>query len=902
MKRPVKIAIGALAIVALLFVALLGALSFLFPPARVKAIVLEKAGAALHREVKLDGASIRVFPFLGVSLEGFEVANNPDSGFAKEPLLRLASLDVKLSTMSLFRMAPVVDGIVLREPKIRVEVLPDGRTSLDGLGGPKDTTVQAPKPDSVKPLELPFPLSVERIAIENGSVSWLDRKNGQEVVLGDIDEDVSVESDAKLENVVSKGRLDLRDVSVSGAGMPVRKGGIRLFVEHDVKLNLPGAVVEIASLKFGVQDLAMELSGKASNILVSPVLDLRLRTVSPVDLGKLLAEVPNEISPELAKLSLGGTFDMDMTAKGAVTGGKLPVVDGSIHLASVGASVQGVPAKIEKLGLALHVRSTSTVEIDSTSWLLNGDQGHLLVAVDSLPLGVDSLRKPVLRTLDAKGSVDLAALRQVAAPMFPILDTLAPTGRVGWEVKANGVLDPANPMGLSASGDVKLQAIESSVPGGVKDRVKVDGSLGVTNTSANLALAILAGSTDLAVKGGATDWMALALPKLAAGRVAKIDVAVTSKMIDVDRFLPPADTTAKPEPASKPLELPKLPPVVLKASFDAAVIKAMGLSIEKTQARLALENGKLVESLAGGVAKGAIKQNLSADLSNPANLSAKFAASLTGVQIHDVLVGVKDRIPAGVARSMHDKIFGAGNVTVSATVDGPPAKLADILAADLAMDLKDGRVEGLPAAQKLGGGMKKVWSGAPALDPIQFAKFVLQARLREGRTEVQDMRIDGADIGMIQANGFVNKDQTLDMKVATHMPEASTGLLQGGAGAVAAASGPVASALGVSAGQALPQDEQKRVVLSWLVTGPFSSPVVRPDATALNQGAKAAATAALDAAKAKAEAEAAKVKAEAEARAKAEADKIKAAADAKKNEATNKAKDAIKGKLKGFGL
>ena len=146
MKRPVKIAIGAVAVVALLFVALLGALSVLFPPARVKAIVLEKAGAALHREVKLDDASIRVFPFLGVSLKGFEVANNPDSGFAKEPLLRLASLDVKLSTMSIFRMAPVVNGIVLKEPKIRVEVLPDGRTSLDGLGGPKDTAVQAPKP------------------------------------------------------------------------------------------------------------------------------------------------------------------------------------------------------------------------------------------------------------------------------------------------------------------------------------------------------------------------------------------------------------------------------------------------------------------------------------------------------------------------------------------------------------------------------------------------------------------------------------------------------------------------------------------------------------------------------------------------------------------------------------
>lgn len=898
MKRPVKIALGIGAVLALLVVALLGALAVLFPPARVKAIVLEKAGQALHREVKLETASLRIFPFLGVSLEGFEVANNPDSGFTKEPLLHLASLDVKLSTMSLFRMAPVVNGIVLREPAILVEILPDGRTSLDGLGGAKDTTAPPPA-DSVKPLELPFPLSVERIAIENGSVRWIDRKDGREVVLGDIDQEVSLRSDAKLENVVTKGRLDLRDVSVGGAGLPVRKGGIRLFVEHDVKLNLPGALVELVSVKFGVQDLALELSGKASNILLAPVVDVRLRTSSPIDLAKLLAEVPKEISPALAKLSLAGTVDLDFTAVGGVTAGQIPVVDGSMHLRDVAASTQGVPAKLEKLGLALHVKSTSTVEIDSTSWRLNGDPGHLLVAIDSLPVGADSLRKPVLRNLDAKGSVDLAAFAQVASPMLPILDTLKPSGRLSWQVLAKGILDPANPMGLSVFGDVGLQGIETSVPGG-KDRLKVDGKIGVSNTTANLALALLSGPTDLSVKGSAVDWLALALPKLSAGRVAKIDVAVVSKVIDVDRFLPPPDTT-KVE-STKPLELPKLPPVALRASFDAGLIKIIGQSLTTTQGKLSLLDGQLVESVTGGIARGRLQQNLSANLSDPSRLVAKFSANLSGVQIHDVLVGLKDRIPAGTAREFHDKIHGTGNVSVKAAVDGPPARLADILSADLDMDLKDGKLAGVPAAQKLGGGLKKVWSGAPSFDPLEFASFLMLAQVREGRVEVKDLRIDGAEIGLIQAKGFVNKDQTLDLKVNTHMPASSSGMLQGGAGMVAAATGPVASALGVSAGQALPQDEQNRVVLSWLVTGPLASPTVRPDATALTSAAKGAADAATAVLKARAEAEAAKVKAAAEA-AKAEAEaKAREAVEQKKNEVKNKAQDAIKGKLKGFGL
>jgi len=893
MKRPVKIALVVAAVLGLLFAAVLGALAFLFPPARVKAIVLEKAGQALHRDVKLESASLRVFPFLGVSLQGFEVANNPDSGFAKEPLLHLTSLDVKLSTMSLFRMAPVVNGIVLQEPKIRVEVLADGRTSLDGLGGPKDTSA-APKPDSVKAIELPFPLSVERIAIENGSVSWIDRKEGREVVLGDLDQEVSLESDAKLENVHTKGRLDLRDVSVSGSGLPVRKGGIRLFAEHDIRLNLPRAVVEIAALRFGVQDVAMELSGKATNILVAPQLDLRLRSGAPIDLAKLLAEVPKEISPELAKLSLAGTTDLDLTVKGAVAAGSVPAVDGAIHLRDVSASVQGVPAKLEKLGVALHIRNTSTIEIDSTSWILNGDPGHLTLAIDSLPVDRDTLRKPVLRGLDAAGSVDLSALAQVAAPMFPILDSLKPAGRVSWKVAAKGVLDPAVPTGLTASGDIGLQGVEATVSG-VKDRVKVDGTVGVTNTAVKLAVTVLTGATDLSVQGGVADWMSLALPKLAAGRVAKADLAIRSKLIDADRFLPPpapADAPAKP---AEPLVLPKLPPVTLAATFEAAEIRAMGLSLTGTRVKADLAGGKLSQSMVASVAKGAIKQDLSANLSDPSRLAAKFNANLTGVQLHDLLVAVKDRLPAGLAREMHDKIFGTGNIVVTGSIDGPPAKAQDLLAADLKMDMRDGRLTGVPAAKKLGGGVKKVWSGAPTFDPLEFAQFTLLASLRDGRVEVKDMRIDGAEVGLIQAKGFVNKDQTLDLAVDTHMPEAATGMMQGGAGLVASATGPVASALGVSAGQALPQDEQKRVVLAWLVTGPFADPTVRPNTTAITERAKGVAAAAMADAKAKAEAEAARIKAEAEAQAKAAVQKQ---TDAVRSKAT----DAVKSRLKGFGL
>jgi len=85
------------------------------------------------------------------------------------------------------------------------------------------------------------------------------------------------------------------------------------------------------------------------------------------------------------------------------------------------------------------------------------------------------------------------------------------------------------------------------------------------------------------------------------------------------------------------------------------------------------------------------------------------------------------------------------------------------------------------------------------------------------------------------------------------------------------------------------------VILSWTVTGPFTDPTVRPDAGALTSAAKGLATAAIADAKARATAEANKVKAEAEA-------KARAAVDAQKTKIQNQAGDAIKNRLKGFGL
>ena len=105
--------------------------------------------------------------------------------------------------------------------------------------------------------------------------------------------------------------------------------------------------------------------------------------------------------------------------------------------------------------------------------------------------------------------------------------------------------------------------------------------------------------------------------------------------------------------------------------------------------------------------------------------------------------------------------------------------------------------------------------------------------------------MDGSNLGLVQANGSVGVDQSLDMHVDTHLPSGASSLMQSGAGSAL-------SSLGLPSGSPLPQDPQKRVILSWSVKGTVADPTVTPDLPRISSLAKGAAGALAAEAKARA--------------------------------------------------
>jgi len=888
MKKPLKIALFAAIGVGGLAGIAAGVLAWTFPPSKVKALVLEQAQAKLKRQVTIEGAGLKLFPFLGVSLKGVEVANNPDSGFSKEPLFRLKELGVELSVRSLFALSPVVSEIRIVEPKIRMEILADGRTSLDGLGGPKDTAKA--KPDSTKPLVLPFPLSVQSIRITNGSFAWIDRAKGQELTIGSIEQSISLSTDKALENVQTQGALDVREISIAGTGVPVRKGGIHLSVKHDLVLNLPKAAVEIRAINVNLQDVSVSLTGKASNLLVTPDLDVRLRS-EKISLASLLKEVPKGLNAWVDKATLGGTADFDFTAKGKVLPGKIPAIQGALHLTGIGASVAGVPAKLEALNgtvAVFPVDSLLGVKIAPFDLKLSGNPVTLAMEMTGLPA------KPWLKSLDTRGKVDLAAV----SALVPGLDTFALAGLVDFDIKGSGPLDPANPTALQLAGTAVLSKVGAKAPG-LSDRINLDGTTSFANTELGAKINVLTGPTDLSIDAKVVDWMALVLPTLAKGKVTSVTASVKSKLIDLDRILPPPDTTEKP--ASKPLSIPQLPNVRLAANVDVAKVKAFGLQLTALKSATTLRDGALAMKNSAGVYGGTFNQTLDAGLANPKSITLHTVVNVAAVEASQLLPAMAPRIPQASLRSLTRGLSGKGNVSVNASASGDPAELSKRLTADIAANFANGKLS-MPLFGKMTTSLHKVYAAIPDLKEINFNTFKFSARLKDGNLDVQDLSLDGNDVGSVQAKGKIGLDKSLDMTADIHLPKAvSAPILAGGA----AASGYL-KGLGLDASLAPPADQDKRVIVSYLIGGTVNDPTYKANTPRMGSLAKGAASMLLTEKKKEADALVARQKAELESRANAEKQKLQEAAKAKTNEATknvtDKAKNEIGKRLKGFGF
>jgi AsmA protein len=176
MNKFFKISGVVAAIVAVLVIALIALAKILVTPERIRATVLPKAKAALHRDISLGDVEVSLFS--GITLKDLVVREPSED----EPFIAADRVVLRYRLWPLLFMRVVIDEVRLDAPRVRVERLADGRFNFSDLMGPAAGSEERPaalegaadkKGESID-------LLVSEVVLSGGEVIFLDHGLGTE--------------------------------------------------------------------------------------------------------------------------------------------------------------------------------------------------------------------------------------------------------------------------------------------------------------------------------------------------------------------------------------------------------------------------------------------------------------------------------------------------------------------------------------------------------------------------------------------------------------------------------------------------------------------------------------------------------------------------------------------------
>jgi len=336
----------------------------MFPPEKIKTIVLAKVSENLNREATLDEVKIGLWS--GISLTGFALSETPN--FKKGTFIQSEGFILKFQLLPLLQKKFIIDRVELIKPKINIIQYKDGKTFNFS-----DLTEDADSPDKKEttksePGEESISLTIAKLKIENGSVRFIDRSPSRIKATLDpinisltgtqLDKPMAIEFSTTLDAVIDKEKIKgdlksnllllmaeqtvkLESLSWKMPGLETNvKGNIKNFSNPNINLSLSIHNVELPKLKrwielpkevqiTGSPEIGLELNGTQNNLKIQSSVELtqtgikylndfnkKAGTECSLELkGRLLKQ--NNLNLEKLDIKMGS---LDMKISGKVTG------------------------------------------------------------------------------------------------------------------------------------------------------------------------------------------------------------------------------------------------------------------------------------------------------------------------------------------------------------------------------------------------------------------------------------------------------------------------------------------------------------------------------------------------------------------------------------------------------
>ncbi|WP_020587769.1 AsmA family protein [Desulfobacter curvatus] len=348
-----------------------------------------------------DDVKLSLFPWAGIRLSDLTL-DNPE-GFEKEPMISVKSFEVRVKVLPLLFKHIQVEKFIVESPSIALVRNKAGLGNWEHIG-PQDTngsdqgneaqstpqdTASKPQTDST---DLPIEsLLVDRFAVLNGSLSYVDKGSSLSKKISDINLDLSGITLDKAIDINLGAKLDGNPVSLTGTAGPVGQNPGAADIDFDLMVK-------------AVDQLAFSLKGRVIKPMTEQTFNLAvdLAPFSPKklfdSLGRPFPIKTNDASA-LEKLSL----------KAAVKGSAqaVEVSDGVLVLDDSTMNFRGQAQAFEKPDLKF-VLTLDKIDVDRylPSATKNDSEGGASPKIESSAMGSN-------KGNGKAGTVDYAPLRRL---------------------------------------------------------------------------------------------------------------------------------------------------------------------------------------------------------------------------------------------------------------------------------------------------------------------------------------------------------------------------------------------------------------------------------------------------------------------------------------------------------
>jgi hypothetical protein len=389
-------------------VGLYAAAGFLLVPRLLRSELVQLTARDFDRTLSMGDVSFNPFTW---TLDVADVSLPDADG---RPMISFSRLEVVVSASSVSRLAPSLSAIVLDGPRINAVVRRDGKLNLLDLEKPFARPAQAPTP---APASKPFKLFLDRLAVDNGSVSY---------------EDDSRPSPFRLD--LDPVGFELLDFSTTGGAA----GSYHLTatIGQGGRLDLTGTI--------GAQPLSLHGALKLDG-LSAPTIATYLGPVLPAEISR-------------GSVELQGSFAIDSGSDGSPA-------------QSVRMTIDVAQAEVSGLGVRPRQATADYVRLDRFTL----GNAHIDLGQRSIRVGQITLAGADVRGwLDERGQLNLLQLlgTKAASPAVapasasPPPAAHAPAWRIAApDIRVTGTRVSLEDRGVKPAADLTLGPLSASITG-----------------------------------------------------------------------------------------------------------------------------------------------------------------------------------------------------------------------------------------------------------------------------------------------------------------------------------------------------------------------------------------------------------------------------------------------------